>query len=99
MDKTRIATAVSELARNALIHGGGGRMEMCRRENGEGDGIHFVFVDSGNGIADIERALDEGFTTSGGLDQGLPGSKRLMDELTIESRPGHGTRVEVTKWK
>ena len=99
IDKTRIATAVSELSRNTLVHGGGGHMEMRRRANGDGDGIHCVFVDCGKGIADIERALDPGFTTNSGLGQGLPGSKRLMDELTIESEPGRGTRVEVTKWK
>ena len=99
IDKTRIATAVSELARNTLVHGGGGRMEMRRRVNGASDGILCVFVDEGKGIADIEQALGDGFTTNGGLGHGLPGSRRLMDEMTIESEPGKGTRVEVTKWK
>lgn len=99
IDKTRIATAISELARNTLVHGGGGRMEMYRRANGDGNGICCVFVDQGKGIADIGKALGDGFTTNRGLGQGLPGSKRLMDELAIESEPGKGTRVEVTKWK
>jgi serine/threonine-protein kinase RsbT len=98
IDKTRIATAISELARNTLVHGGGG-MELRRRANGAGDGIHCVFVDQGKGVPDIERALGDSFTTSNGLGQGLPGSERLMDELIIESEPGKGTRVEVTKWK
>ena len=99
IDKTRIATAVSELARNTLVHGGGGRMEMGRRANGASDGIHCVFVDEGKGIADIGRALGDGFTTNDGLGHGLPGSKRLMDELTVKFEPGKGTRVEVTKWR
>ena len=99
IDKTRIATAVSELARNTLVHGGGGRMEIRRRANGAGNGVHCVFVDEGKGIADIEQALGDGFTTNNGLGHGLPGSKRLMDELTIESEPGKGTRVEVVKWR
>jgi len=99
LDKTRIATSVSELARNTLVHGGGGRMEMQQAENGGTIGIRCVFVDEGPGIPDIERAVEDGFTTGNSLGQGLPGVKRLMDDFEITSTIGQGTRVEVVKWK
>lgn len=99
VNKTRIATAVSELARNCLTFGGGGKMEMDIIENNKKQGLRFVFTDEGPGIQDIEKALDDGFSTGNGLGQGLPGSRRLMDELKIESEPGQGTRVEIIKWK
>lgn len=104
VDRTRIATAVSELARNTLIHGGGGHAEVSHavsHANGAAAKtcIRCVFVDQGPGIADVALALSDGFTTGSGLGQGLPGSKRLMDSLTITARPEGGTRVEVEKWK
>ncbi len=99
VDKTRVATAVSELARNVYVHGSGGRMEIEELHQGERIGIRFIFIDEGPGIANVEQAMQDGFTTSKGLGQGLPGSKRLMDYLQIESKPGKGTKVETIKWK
>ncbi len=99
LDKTRIATAVSELARNVYQHGGGGRLELREVRDKRRIGLKCVFVDQGPGIANIEQAMGETFSTGQGLGQGLPGSKRLMDELSIESGVGKGTHVEVIKWK
>jgi len=100
VDKTRIATAVSELARNVFLHGGGGRMEYGVVSEGVKKGIRCVFIDTGPGIPDVNLALQDGFTTTtSGLGQGLPGAKRLMDGMTVESEPGKGTRVEVVTWK
>ena len=87
-DKTRVATAVSELARNVYVHGGGGLMEIEEIHQGERIGIRFIFIDEGPGIANVEQAIQDGFSTSNGLGQGLPGSKRLMDYLQIESELG-----------
>ncbi|MBT4499033.1 MAG: anti-sigma regulatory factor [Gemmatimonadetes bacterium] len=99
VDKTRIATATSELARNIFKYAREGRMEAeeIRDEQGR-RGLRLAFIDTGPGIPDIEQAMDEGFSSADGLGQGLPGSKRLMDEFHIESAVGEGTRVEVIKW-
>lgn len=99
VDQTKIVTATSELARNALVHGGGGEMEieMLARENRRG--LQLVFSDDGPGIADVELALTDGYTTNNGMGLGLSGSKRLMNEFSIETAVGKGTRVVVTKWK
>ncbi len=99
VDKTRVATAVSELARNVYVHGGGGRMEIEEIHQGGKIGIRFIFVDEGPGIANVEQAMKDGFSTGKSLGQGLPGSKRLMDDLQIESKVGKGTKVETIKWK
>ncbi len=99
VDKTRIATAISELARNVYVHGGGGLMEIEEIHQGERIGIRFIFIDEGPGIANVEQAMQDGFSTGKGLGQGLPGSKRLMDDLQIESKVGKGTKVETIKWK
>jgi serine/threonine-protein kinase RsbT len=99
VDKTRVATAVSELARNVYVHGGGGLMEIEEIHQGERIGLRFIFIDEGPGIASVEQAMQDGFSTSKGLGQGLPGSKRLMDYLQIESELSKGTRVETIKWK
>ena len=99
VDKTRLVTAVSELARNVYVHGGGGRMEIEEIYKDGRIGIRCVFIDKGPGIPNIELAMQDGFTTGKGLGQGLPGSNRLMDYLQIESEPGKGTRVETIKWK
>lgn len=99
IDKTRIATAVSELARNTLVHGHGGCMQVEPAKVNGSSGLRCVFVDSGPGIADIEQALQDGFSTAGSLGQGLPGAKRLTDDFLVESEPGQGTRVEIVKWK
>ncbi len=98
-NKTRIATAVSELARNLFIYGGGGRMEIEKISKSGKSGIRCTFIDEGPGIPNVEEAMRDGFTTGNGLGHGLPGSKRLMDDLRIETEVGKGTRVEVTKWK
>jgi serine/threonine-protein kinase RsbT len=99
VNKTRIATAVSELARNVFIHGGGGRMEIEKIKKSGKSGIRCTFIDEGPGIPNVEEAMRHGFSTRNGLGHGLPGSKRLMDDFRIESEVGKGTRVEVTKWK
>lgn len=99
VDQTKIVTAASELARNALIHGGGGsaQLQILREQNRVG--VRIAFVDSGPGIADISLAMKDGFTTKGGLGLGLSGSKRLVDGFELETKVGHGTRITVTKWK
>jgi serine/threonine-protein kinase RsbT len=98
VDQTKLVTAASELARNTLIYGGGGSMEL-ESLNGPRLGIRLTFVDNGPGIANIELALRDGFTTGSGLGLGLGGSKRLVNEFEIDSTPGKGTRVAVTRWK
>ena len=98
VDQTKLVTAASELARNTLIHGGGGTMQL-ESLNGPRVGIRLTFQDTGPGIANIELALRDGFTTGAGLGLGLGGSKRLVNEFEIESKVGQGTRVAVTRWK
>src|SRR4029077_7637133 len=98
VDQTKLVTAASELARNTLIYGGGGSMQL-ESLNGPRLGIRLTFVDNGPGIANIELALRDGFTTGSGLGLGLGGSKRLVNEFEIDSTPGKGTRVAVTRWK
>ena len=99
MNKTRVATAVSELARNVIQHASGGYMEMESVSESSKQGIRCAFVDEGPGIENIEQALSDGFSTGNSLGQGLPGSKRLVDELNVISDVGKGTRVEMLKWK
>ncbi|WP_182902958.1 anti-sigma regulatory factor [Microbispora sp. H10830] len=98
VDQTKIVTAASELARNALVHAGGGRVLIEVLEGGRRPGLRLVFSDEGPGIPDIEQALTEGWSTGGGLGLGLSGSRRLVDEFDLVSAPGEGTRVTVTKW-
>ena len=88
VDQTKIITAASELARNVLDYGGGGEVEIARVANGAKRGVRLVFTDKGPGIADIEQAMKDGFTTGGGLGLGLGGAKRLSSEFSIASRPG-----------
>ena len=99
VDQTKLVTAASELARNTLVHGGGG--EMCLRAVNEGTrrGVQVTFTDQGPGIADVELAMTDGYTTRGGLGLGLSGSKRLVNEFAIESKPGKGTTVRIVRWK
>jgi serine/threonine-protein kinase RsbT len=99
VDQTKIVTAASELARNTLIHGGGGRVEVQPVTNGPRRGIRLVFIDEGAGIADVERAFTDGYTTSGGLGLGLSGARRLMDELDLWTKVGEGTVVTAVKWE
>jgi serine/threonine-protein kinase RsbT len=98
-DVTRIITAASELARNIYTYAGTGEMHWRVLDNGINVGIELIFVDHGPGIADIDQVMQEGYSTSGGLGMGLPGSKRLMDEFEIQSSAGLGTTVTVRKWK
>ena len=97
-DVTRIVTAASELTRNIYHYAGNGLMRW-RPLNERGQvGLELIFEDQGPGIPDVEKAMEAGFSTGKGLGLGLPGSKRLMDEMTIQSRPGQGTVVGVRKW-
>lgn len=99
VDQTKTITAASELARNTLIYGGGGvaRLEFCTA--GAKRALRVTFEDEGPGIADLELALRDGYTTGNGLGLGLGGARRLVNEFRIESRVGAGTRVTITKWK
>lgn len=99
VDQTKLVTAASELARNTLVYGGGGTARLESVSNGPRRGIRLVFDDQGPGIADLEQALRDGFTTGTGLGLGLSGSRRLVNEFDIVSSPGEGTRVTVVKWK
>jgi len=97
-DVTRIVTAASELARNTFKYAGGGVMRCRGVENGSRSGLELQFEDHGPGIPDVSLAMENGYSTSGGLGLGLPGAKRLMDEMEIESQPGTLTVVTVRKW-
>ena len=100
VEQTKIVTAASELARNILEHGGGeGHVQLELLTNNSRTGLRLTFEDKGPGIADIEQALKDGFTSRSGLGLGLGGSKRLVNEFEIASRPGEGTRVAITRWK
>ena len=99
VDQTKLVTAASELARNALEHGKGGQMVIEQVENSIKNGLKLVFEDRGPGISDVDAALRDGFTTGGGMGLGLGGSKRLVNDFQIESEPGKGTRVTVVRWK
>ena len=98
VDQTKLVTAASELARNTLVYGGGGMVEVSRVENGRRQGIRIVFADQGPGIADLQLALTDGYTTGGGLGLGLSGARRLVDEFDIDTAVGQGTTISVTKW-
>jgi len=98
VDQTKVVTAASELARNTIIHGGGGLM-VAETLNGPRTGLRLTFEDNGPGISDIELALRDGFTTGSGLGLGLGGAKRLASEFQIASRVGQGTKVTITRWK
>jgi serine/threonine-protein kinase RsbT len=99
VDQTKIVTAASELARNTLQHGGGGTLRLEPVLNGTRRGVRLTFDDQGPGIADIQEAMRDGFTTAGGLGLGLSGARRLSNEFAIESTPGQGTRVVIARWK
>ena len=102
VDQSRIATAVSELARNVIRYATGGRGEVVIRRlspGTRGAGIEVIVHDDGPGIEDIQQAMAEGFTSGNGLGMGLPGTKRLMDEMIIESAKGSGTTVTIRKWR
>ncbi|HYH81186.1 MAG TPA: anti-sigma regulatory factor [Longimicrobium sp.] len=99
VDQTKLVTAASEIARNTVVYGGGGTVRMEQVEDGIRRGLRLVFEDRGPGIPDVERALQDGFTSGGGLGLGLGGARRLVNEFHIDSRLGEGTRITVVKWK
>ncbi|MFG2307222.1 anti-sigma regulatory factor [Streptomyces sp. NPDC048566] len=98
VDQTKLVTAASELARNTLVHGGGGQMDSTELRTGATRGLRLVFSDRGPGIPDIERALGDGYTSGGGLGLGLGGARRLVHEFSVDSTPGEGTAVTVICW-
>lgn len=98
IDQTKLVTAVSELARNAVIYGGGGTMDWEVVEKGLRKGVRLVFADNGPGIPDVAQALTDGWSSGSGMGLGLSGSRRLVDEFELESAPGQGTRITITKW-
>ncbi|WP_406317660.1 anti-sigma regulatory factor [Streptosporangium sp. NBC_01639] len=98
VDQTKVVTAASELARNALVYAGGGQVLIEIVHTGLRQGLRLAFSDNGPGIPDIQQALVDGWTTGGGLGLGLSGSRRLVDEFDLQSAPGEGTLVTVTKW-
>lgn len=99
VDQTKIVTAASELARNTLDYGGGGVVRVIQIEENPRKGLRLVFEDHGPGIPDVQLALKDGYTTGGGLGLGLGGAKRLVNDFEIESAPGQGTRISITRWK
>jgi serine/threonine-protein kinase RsbT len=99
VEQTKLITAASELARNTLLHGGGGEMRLEKVSDGVRRGIKVTFVDEGPGIPNMDLAMKDGFSTCGGLGLGLSGSKRLVDQFDIDSKPGNGTTVSIVRWK
>ena len=99
VDQTKLVTATSELARNTLIYGGGGDALIEIHDEGTRKGVRLTFEDQGPGIADIERALSDGYTSGSGMGLGLGGSKRLVNEFDIKSVVGEGTRIVIARWK
>ena len=99
IDQTKLVTAASELARNTLAYGGGGSVLIEALSQAGRRGLKLTFEDQGPGIADIERAMQDGYTSGAGLGLGLGGAKRLSNEFEIASRPGEGTRVTIVRWK
>jgi serine/threonine-protein kinase RsbT len=98
VQQTKLVTAASELARNTLIHGGGGHLDITVLDDGPRRGLRLSFIDTGPGIRDVDQAMTDGYTTGGGLGLGLGGAERLVQEFTLDSRPGQGTTVTITTW-
>ncbi len=99
VDQTKLVTAASELARNTIIHGGGGTMILEAIQEDGRTGLRLIFEDHGPGIPDVELALRDGYTTGSGLGLGLGGARRLSNEFEIDSKVGRGTRVTIARWK
>ena len=99
VEQTKMVTAASELARNALDHGGGGKVQLQVLNNEMRRGLKLTFIDEGPGIRDLGQALRDGFSTGSGMGLGLSGAKRLANEFEIESAPGQGTKVMITRWR
>lgn len=99
VEQTKFVTAASELARNTVIYGGGGTMKWEVILDGGKKGLRLTFLDDGPGIPDLELAMTDGWTSGHGLGMGLSGAKRLVNDFEIETAPGRGTRVVITRWK
>lgn len=99
VDQTKFVTAASEIARNTLVYGGGGDLNWEVVQEAGRKGLRLTFKDDGPGIPDIAQAMTDGWTSGGGLGMGLSGTKRLVNDFQIESAPGQGTRVVITRWK
>jgi serine/threonine-protein kinase RsbT len=99
VDQTKLVTAASELARNTITYGGGGSVRLEVVQNGVRRGVRLSFEDQGPGIQDVTLALKDGYTTGQGLGLGLGGARRLVNDFTIESAPGSGTRVVIARWR
>lgn len=99
VDQTKMVTAASELARNAVIHGGGGSLAWEKLSHHGRNGLRLTFLDHGPGIANLELALTDGWSSGTGLGMGLTGARRLVNEFELDSKLGVGTRVTVTRWK
>ena len=98
IDLTKLVTAVSELARNTMVYGGGGDMDWQILDDNHKVGLRLTFRDEGPGIPDIKLAMTDGWTSGSGLGLGLTGAKRLVDEFELETEPGKGTRITITRW-
>jgi len=98
IDLTKLVTAVSELARNTMVYGGGGDMDWQIVEDGARTGLRLTFRDEGPGIPDLKLAMTDGWTSGNGLGLGLTGAKRLVDDFELDTVPGAGTRVTICKW-
>lgn len=98
IDLTKLVTAVSELARNTMVYGGGGDMDWQIVDEGVRVGLRLTFRDEGPGIPDLKLAMTDGWTSGGGLGLGLTGAKRLVDDFELDTAPGAGTRVTICKW-
>lgn len=99
VDQTKLVTAVSELARNTVEHGGGGSALLEILDDNIRRGIRLTFEDQGPGIANIDQAMTDGYSSRGSLGLGLGGTKRLVNEFDLSSEPGKGTRVTIARWK
>lgn len=99
LDLTKVVTAASELARNAVVHGGGGVMCLQVVRAGDRQGLRVIFRDQGRGIGDIDLAMKDGYTSGGGMGIGLPGARRLVNEFDLSSTPSEGTCVTIVRWK
>lgn len=99
VDQTKLVTAASEIARNTVDYGGGGTLRIEVLRNGARRGVRLTFTDQGPGIADIAKAMTDGYTSGSGLGLGLSGAKRLCNEFAIQSTPGKGTLVQLLRWK
>lgn len=98
IDQTKLVTAVSELARNTVVYGGGGDMDWQILEDGGRVGVRLTFRDEGPGIPDLKLAMTDGWTSGGGLGLGLTGAKRLVEEFELDTEPGKGTRITIARW-